>query len=53
MHKKRFLPHKICQTCDKPFVWRKKWKANWDQVLYCSERCRRNKVKNKLDTHYV
>jgi len=31
---------KICLTCGRPFTWRKKWKANWDEVKYCSDRCR-------------
>ena len=22
-----------------PFVWRKKWKLNWDRVKYCSKKC--------------
>ena len=43
MHKKLLLPHKTCVICKKDFSWRKKWKASWDNVLYCSERCRRNK----------
>ena len=30
--KKENLPSKICPTCNRPFVWRKKWKLNWDQV---------------------
>ena len=34
---------KFCKTCEKPFEWRKKWKRDWDNVKYCSERCRRNK----------
>ncbi len=41
-HKKPNLPVKICTTCGKPFTWRKKWKKNWEEVKYCSERCRRN-----------
>ena len=24
----------------KPMVWRKKWEKNWDEVRYCSDRCR-------------
>lgn len=24
--------------------WRKKWAANWDDVRYCSDACRRRKV---------
>ncbi|MBL7881712.1 MAG: DUF2256 domain-containing protein [Chryseobacterium gambrini] len=37
------LPSKICEVCGLPFNWRKKWKKNWDEVKYCSERCRKNK----------
>ena len=37
------LPTKICKVCGKPFTWRKKWEKVWEDVLYCSERCRRNK----------
>ena len=42
--KKVHLPQKICVVCDRPFTWRKKWKKNWENVKYCSERCKRNKV---------
>ncbi|MEC8437345.1 MAG: DUF2256 domain-containing protein [Pseudomonadota bacterium] len=42
-HRKTLLPQRICKTCAKPFAWRKKWARDWDQVLYCSERCRRSK----------
>ncbi len=38
---KRDLPSKICPVCGRPFTWRRKWGANWDEVRYCSERCRR------------
>ena len=24
----------------RPFQWRNKWKTVWDEVTYCSERCR-------------
>lgn len=34
------LPTKICATCGRPFTWRKKWARTWDEVRYCSERCR-------------
>ncbi|WP_439696226.1 DUF2256 domain-containing protein [Mucilaginibacter sp. AW1-7] len=37
------LPHKTCSVCKKPFSWRKKWEKCWEDVKYCSERCRRNK----------
>ena len=35
------LPTKICPVCGRPFTWRKKWARDWDQVVYCSEGCRR------------
>lgn len=38
---KQSLPEKICPVCGRPFSWRKKWAQNWDSVIYCSERCRR------------
>ncbi len=41
MRKKSELPTKICAHCALPFSWRKKWERDWDQVKYCSERCRR------------
>ncbi|MFD1436850.1 DUF2256 domain-containing protein [Acinetobacter terrae] len=25
----------------RPFSWRKKWQRCWDEVRYCSERCKR------------
>ena len=34
---------KICPVCNRPFEWRKKWKKDWDNVKYCSKRCRMNK----------
>ncbi|WP_217495903.1 DUF2256 domain-containing protein [Mangrovivirga cuniculi] len=43
MHKKVFLEEKICPVCKRPFKWRKKWEKNWDNVRYCSKKCRRNK----------
>lgn len=42
--KKAHLPEKTCPACSRPFAWRKKWARNWDSVLYCSERCRRNRA---------
>ncbi|WP_421547458.1 DUF2256 domain-containing protein [Pseudomonas sp. QD4] len=41
--KKSELPYKICATCGFPFSWRKKWARCWEEVRYCSERCRRSK----------
>ncbi|MCU0126321.1 DUF2256 domain-containing protein [Pseudomonas vlassakiae] len=36
------LPSKVCPVCGLPFSWRKRWARCWDQVRYCSERCRRS-----------
>ncbi|KAF0652464.1 hypothetical protein L107_13618 [Cyanobium sp. Copco_Reservoir_LC18] len=36
-------PTKTCPVCGRPFQWRRKWKDVWDEVRYCSERCRRNR----------
>ena len=46
-HKKVNLPQKICPVCQRPFTWRKKWERDWEQVTYCSEKCRRGKVNNE------
>ncbi|MBC7796237.1 MAG: DUF2256 domain-containing protein [Pyrinomonadaceae bacterium] len=37
------LPSKICEACGKPMNWRKKWEKVWDEVKYCSDRCRQSK----------
>lgn len=34
------LPEKICLACGRPFAWRKKWRACWEEVKTCSERCK-------------
>jgi hypothetical protein len=39
---KERLPTKICPVCGLQFSWRKRWRLNWDRVVYCSERCRRS-----------
>jgi hypothetical protein len=33
-------PEKPCAACGRPFQWRKKWADCWEQVKYCSDRCR-------------
>lgn len=43
MRRKADLPTKICTVCGRPYAWRKKWAKDWEQVRYCSERCRRQK----------
>lgn len=44
------LPEKVCATCARPFRWRRKWAKVWDDVRYCSERCRRNKRSSTVVT---
>ena len=34
-------PSKTCPVCGRPFSWRKKWARDWEQVVYCSDACRR------------
>ena len=40
--KNGFAP-KVCQRCERPFEWRKKWAKNWEEVKYCSDACRSGK----------
>ncbi len=40
MVRKGDLPEKTCACCGRPFAWRKKWEKVWDEVRYCSDRCR-------------
>ncbi|WP_339921435.1 DUF2256 domain-containing protein [uncultured Flavobacterium sp.] len=41
--KKQNLPTKTCLVCQRPFSWRKKWEKVWDEVKYCSDKCRSNR----------
>jgi hypothetical protein len=43
--KKENLPSKDCIVCNRPFTWRKKWEKIWDEVKYCSDKCRAEKNK--------
>lgn len=45
--KKQNLPSKVCLFCQRPFAWRKKWARDWENVLYCSDACRRGKSADK------
>jgi hypothetical protein len=40
MRRKADLPEKTCIVCARPFAWRKKWGKVWDEVKYCSDKCR-------------
>jgi len=39
---KQALPHKPCAQCGRPMSWRKRWAKVWEEVRYCSDRCRRD-----------
>jgi hypothetical protein len=43
--KKKDFPSKICIVCNRAFNWRKRWEKVWDDVKYCSDKCRTNKIK--------
>ncbi|MFN3782402.1 MAG: DUF2256 domain-containing protein [Spirosomataceae bacterium] len=43
MKKKENFPSKVCPVCNRPFSWRKKWEKVWDEVVYCSDACRKKK----------
>ena len=45
MRKKADLPTKTCPVCGRAFTWRKAWEKVWDEVRYCSDRCRAAKGK--------
>ena len=47
MRLKSDLPTKTCPTCARPFAWRKKWARDWDNVIYCSDRCRGDKGQSR------
>jgi len=43
----RSLPTKVCASCGREMAWRKAWARNWDDVRYCSQRCRRNNISER------
>ena len=40
MIKKSDLPSKICANCHQTFFWRKKWNRAWEEVKFCSKKCK-------------
>lgn len=43
MAKRSHPAPRICATCGRTIEWRRKWADDWDQVRYCSKRCRRSR----------
>ncbi|MCF2946621.1 DUF2256 domain-containing protein [Paraglaciecola aquimarina] len=41
---KSALAEKLCPVCQRAFSWRKKWQRDWQNVIYCSKRCAKNKI---------
>lgn len=35
---------KSCAKCGRTIAWRRKWSRNWDEVTYCSSRCRTERL---------
>ena len=38
-------PDKTCLVCGRRIEWRKKWERDWDEVKYCSAKCRKQKLR--------
>ncbi len=36
-------PPRTCAACGRTITWRKKWERDWDNVKFCSDRCRSHK----------
>ncbi|MEM9037258.1 MAG: DUF2256 and DUF3253 domain-containing protein [Actinomycetota bacterium] len=36
---------KPCAVCGRTIEWRAKWATNWDEVRYCSDACRKRKLR--------
>ena len=37
------IPDKICPACGRNFFWQKKWEKNWENVKFCSDKCRQGR----------
>ena len=35
---------KPCERCGRTMQWRAKWARNWDEVKYCSDACRKQRL---------
>jgi hypothetical protein len=36
---------RMCQGCGRTITWRKKWARCWHQITWCSDRCRRRRLR--------
>ncbi|MGY8772964.1 MAG: DUF2256 domain-containing protein [Gammaproteobacteria bacterium] len=54
-HRKINLPKKICYYCKKQFAWRKKWERAWEEIKFCSLKCKSESKKNcaTLELHLL
>lgn len=43
------LKSKICAHCGRSIEARKKWLKNWEQLKYCSDKCRSSKTQNSYE----
>ena len=34
---------RTCATCGRAIEWRRAWKERWEEIRYCSKRCRRHR----------
>lgn len=39
------MDSKNCSKCGRIIEYRKKWEKNWNEIKFCSERCRKSKTK--------
>jgi len=46
-HRAPPLPSKICPVCQRAFAWRKRWARDWEQVIYCSDACRKGSPRGR------
>lgn len=41
----RMVETKVCASCGRRIEWRKKWESNWDEIRYCSGKCRSRRLR--------
>lgn len=48
---KASLPSKPCAVCGRTMTWRRAWARNWNEVLYCSDACRKQRPRSSGEHH--